>query len=346
MNPFTKATMLLPKLCSYTTYSDPETIRDPNFERMWSNLKDISEICVLSLVVCSKRLIAVTVSTKGNGGRLGTLALCRPGDAAWSVGTNKLCRCLLDIVFFRGKLHALGFNNVNNEQHDLRAIEIVDENGNDEPRVSRIESIFVGAPRPCITPGSYLVESCGRLLMIRRKFYYRQETQGRNHLVLVAGSTKFEVFEADFGRMLWTELRSLGDDQALFVGRRCSRASRVSPYDLSCDSIFFVDDYTLVSKKTTTSCGVYDMKDGKVYSTLPMLSWMRGKIPATWLFCEGIEFMFFFLALKYCAVDETCLTFPYFEGSIKHRNCRQIHESKTLVKHHIFAVFFYFFKLQ
>ncbi|CAD6258654.1 unnamed protein product [Miscanthus lutarioriparius] len=131
MNPFTKATMLVPKLCSYTTYSDPDTIRDPNFERMWTNLKDISEIYVLSLVVCSKRLIAVTVSTKGIGGRIGTLALCRPGDAAWSMGTNELCRCLSDIVFFRGKLYAIGFNN---GPHDLRAIEIVEENGNDEPR--------------------------------------------------------------------------------------------------------------------------------------------------------------------------------------------------------------------
>jgi hypothetical protein len=50
MNPFTKATMLLPNLCSYTTCSDPsETIHDHrNFERMWIDLKDISEISVES----------------------------------------------------------------------------------------------------------------------------------------------------------------------------------------------------------------------------------------------------------------------------------------------------------
>jgi hypothetical protein len=60
---------------------------------------------------------------------------------------------------------------------------------------------------------------------------------------LTAGSSKFEVLEADFGRMLWTVVRSLGDDLALFVGRGCSRAVCVSPYDLSRDSIFFVDDY-------------------------------------------------------------------------------------------------------
>jgi len=53
-----------------------------------------------------------------------------------------------------------------------------------------------------------------------------------------------------------------------------------------------------IGKKTTTSCGVYDMKDGKVYSTWPVVSWMSGDVPATWLFCQGIDFMFFVLALK------------------------------------------------
>ncbi|XP_066338957.1 putative F-box protein At5g55150 [Miscanthus floridulus] len=281
MNPFTKATMLLPKLFTYTTYPDPsETIH------RLSGLLCINRnyISVLSLVVCSKRLIAVIV-TKVLGGRTGTLALCRPGDRAWSMGTNELSGRLSDIVFFRGKLYAI---DVNNGRQDLLAIEIVDENGKDDPRVSRIERIFIGVP--ITSQCSYLVESRGRLLMVRRKINCRHERVycwGGNSFILVAGSSKFEVFEADFGRMLWTKLRSLGDDQALFVGRGCSRAVCVSPYDLSRDSIFFVDDYiSSVWKKTTTSCGVYDMKDKKVYSTLPMVSWMSGDIPATWLFCE------------------------------------------------------------
>ncbi|CAD6258655.1 unnamed protein product [Miscanthus lutarioriparius] len=67
MNPFTKATMLLPKLFTYTTYPDPsETIH------RLSGLLCINRnyISVLSLVVCSKRLIAVIV-TKVLGGRTG-----------------------------------------------------------------------------------------------------------------------------------------------------------------------------------------------------------------------------------------------------------------------------------
>ncbi|KAK3135993.1 hypothetical protein QOZ80_5BG0426350 [Eleusine coracana subsp. coracana] len=101
--------------------------------------------------------------------------------------------------------------------------------------------------------------------------------------------SEFEVLKADFGCSLWTGTRSLGVDLALFLGRGCSRAVRVSPDDLSRGCIFFVDDYIdgWYWKNTTTSCGVYDMKDGKVYSPMPKVSWKSGKVPATWLFSQG-----------------------------------------------------------
>lgn len=99
-----------------------------------------------------------------SGGEI--LALCRPGDVAWSVGTNEDCQRLLDIVFFRGKLYAIG--DYSGQQY-LLAIEIVDENGNSEPRVSRIEFIFVGVP--ITSHCSYLVELHGRLLVICRQIY-------------------------------------------------------------------------------------------------------------------------------------------------------------------------------
>ena len=118
---------------------------------------------------------------------------------------------------------------------------------------------------------------------------------------LVAASN--QVFEADFEEGLWSEVRTLGNDQALFLGRGCSRAIHVSPYDLSRDCLFFLDDYTdWIWKKTTTSCGVYDMKDEKVYSPLPMVSWKsgdqaggRGLRPAanpqslSLIFCAGLR---------------------------------------------------------
>jgi hypothetical protein len=116
------------------------------------------------------------------------------------VGTNEW---LSDIVFFRGKLYAIG---ISNGRQDLVAIEIMDENNNDEPRVSQIERIFIGVP--ITSECSYLFESRGRLLMRDSALH----CPGGNSFVLVAGSSKLEVFEADFGSMWWTEVRTLGDD--------------------------------------------------------------------------------------------------------------------------------------
>ncbi|XP_025808142.1 uncharacterized protein LOC112886453 isoform X2 [Panicum hallii] len=118
------------------------------------------------------------------------------------------------------------------------------------------------------------------------KLYYKAEhpSERRHGGILVAGSSEFKVFEEG----LWSEVRTLGNDQALFLGRGCSRAICVSPYDLSRDCLFFVDDYIdWLWKKTTTSCGVYDMKYEKGYSPLPMVSWKSGDAPATWLFSQG-----------------------------------------------------------
>jgi hypothetical protein len=50
----------------------------------------------------------------------------------------------------------------------------------------------------------------------------------------------------------------------------CHTFDIFSPNAIDC--IFFVDDWLL--KTTATSCGFYDMKDGKVYSPLPTtVSW-------------------------------------------------------------------------
>ncbi|TKW07539.1 hypothetical protein SEVIR_7G313900v4 [Setaria viridis] len=252
----------------------------------WSQNKYLEEISVLSLVVCSTRLIAAIVAV----GALGTIALCRPGAAAWSVSAHEECRWLTHMVFFQGKLYALDSNT---DPEDLISIDIVDEHDNDEPRVSRIERLIEGDSRPWhqyFYRMHYLLESHGRLLMVHRKLSYMivHRSGIRDHDIRVLVSSEFEVFKADFELGLWSDVSTLGNDQALFLGQGCSRAVRVSPYDLSRDCLFFIDDYTDWSwKKTTTSCGVYDMKDEKVYSPLPTVSWKSGDVPATWLFSQG-----------------------------------------------------------
>ncbi|TVU27251.1 hypothetical protein EJB05_29849, partial [Eragrostis curvula] len=292
MNPFTEDTMEIPSLSSYSPCNElVETVNDrivPDDELhdKWMDVMSAEDITVVSLIVCSPRLIAAIVSADDCGYDPCTIALCRPGAAAWSVSAHEPCRLLSDMVFFQGMLYVIDTNT-----EDLLAIHIVDEHDNDKPRVSRIVRIIEGVPVPdrqYIHQMPYLLESHGKLLMIRRKISYTTVLGGvRKSPFLVVRSNEFQVLKADFGCLFWAEMRSLGPNQALFLGRGCSRAVSVSPYDLSRDCIFFVDDYIGWHwKKTTTSCGVFGMKDGKVYSSLPMVSWKSENVPATWLFSQ------------------------------------------------------------
>ncbi|XP_021317170.1 uncharacterized protein LOC8083015 isoform X2 [Sorghum bicolor] len=291
MNPFTKATVPLPSLYSYSYYREPVDfaedymVQENNRPGTWG-YKCRHDISVVSLVVCSTRLIAAIVAV----GDLGTIALCRPGAVAWSVSAREQCRWLSHMVFFQGKLYALDRNN---GSEDLISIDIVDEHDNSVPRVSRIERLIEGIslpPQQDIMRRCYLVESHDTLLMIRRKLPYKREhCRARSYIIRVAG---IEVFEANFEQHLWTAVRTLGNDQALFLGQGCSRAVRVSPYDLSRDCIFFLDDYInwyWKWKRETTSCGLYDMKDEKIYLPLPMVSWRSKILPATWIFSQGSQ---------------------------------------------------------
>jgi hypothetical protein len=164
---------------------------------------------------------------------------------------------------------------------DLIAIDIVDEYDN-EPRVSWIKRLIEGISLSH-QQQPYLLESHGTLLMIYRKVSDKIE---RGPGIL----SKFVVFEADLERHLWAEMRTLGNDQALFLGRGCSRAVRLSPYDLSRDCIFYLyDSINWVGnlKKAARSCELYDMKDGKIYSPLPSVSCESRKVLATWIFSQG-----------------------------------------------------------
>ncbi|WVZ54764.1 hypothetical protein U9M48_005515 [Paspalum notatum var. saurae] len=281
MNPFTRATMPLPSLSSYSYYEHPMEFGDgvyPGIDKQdtWLHVKNGEEISILSLVVCSTRLIAAIVAVTD----FGAIALCRPGAAAWSVSARVECRWLSHMVFFQGKLYA--FDADHSDHFDLIGIDIVDEHDSDEPRVSRIECFIQGAYSQYQKHAihmNYLLESHGSLLMVCRKL---------SHNRYEAGSSEFKVRKADLEQHLWVDVRTLGNDQALFLGRGCSKAVRVSPYDLFGDCIFFLDDYTdWYWKKRTTSCGVYDMKDRKIYLPLPTVSWINTYDPATWVFWQG-----------------------------------------------------------
>ena len=85
------------------------------------------------------------------------------------------------------------------------------------------------------------------------------------------GTAKFAVFWADLGSSRWSEVRSVGDDTALFVGRWCTLARRVSQYELPGNRIHFLDDDAAFSRGCGHHFGSYDMSDGKTYPLLPPL---------------------------------------------------------------------------
>ncbi|CAD6268579.1 unnamed protein product [Miscanthus lutarioriparius] len=185
LNPFTNATVQLPSLSSsYICYDEHvETVNVLADETpvTWMDIKDLADISVITLIVCSKHLIAAIVAISG----LGTIALCRPGAAAWSVSAHEQCMWLSDMVFFQGKLYAIDTNT-----EDLLSIDIVDELDNDRPKVSRIERIIEGDPQP---PQSYpapmlcLLESHGTLLMVRWTSCEQRRNTFRNLWNLLRG---------------------------------------------------------------------------------------------------------------------------------------------------------------
>ncbi|KAJ1269421.1 hypothetical protein BS78_07G210400 [Paspalum vaginatum] len=226
MNPFTRATMPLPRLSSYSYYEHPVELgdgMDPDIdsEETWRLHNKDSEIYVLSLVVCSTRLIAAIVSVQF--GYRAAIALCRPGAAAWSVSAHDECRELSHMVFFHGKLYALYNDPRDDCTEDLIRIDIVDEHDSDVPRVSRIDRLIWGAcwPMSIDTGGddyclSYLLESHGSLLAVRRNISFKTD-----HCGYLVGSSKLEVLKADLEQHMWADVRTLGNDQALFLGQSC-----------------------------------------------------------------------------------------------------------------------------
>lgn len=108
--------------------------------------------------------------------------------------------------------------------------------------------------------------------------------------VFVAERNEFQVFEADFKRSQWVNVMTLGDDQVLFLDRRCSQAVPVSQYGMPGDRIFFLDDDDELNfrnffyKDDNASISVYDMTSQEVSSPLPTVCWDRDRMRlATWL---------------------------------------------------------------
>ncbi|CAN6168082.1 unnamed protein product [Urochloa humidicola] len=251
------------------------------------------------LVVCSPNLVAALFGNsyiKG-GGATSQILVCQPGASSWSVRGYDQCKWFQDMAFYQGKLYVLAYD------ENLHVVNVSQDPSTGDLKVARVRQVIRGDPDPLLealwpddatgVKKLYLVESCGTLLMVHRKVCCRISNN-----MIVAEQNKFEVFKADIQHSRWVNVKTLGDDQMLFLGRQCSRAVSASffenlavsasQYVMLSDQIFFLDDEMenaaqCFFDEESTSVGVYDMRTGEVSSPLPMV-WKHEVLLATWLF--------------------------------------------------------------
>lgn len=301
VNPFTGATVTLPALSSVR-------LRPPNavakydqqgtaYPVTWMHIRGSEHLHISKLILCLPSLVAAIVGD----GHISQILVCKPGGLSWSVRAYDMVRNFQDMAFYQGKLYAIA-----NDDEDLLVVNISQDQSTGDPQVSKIGQAIKGEPFHSVwhefgtmdilaNKKLYLVESHGSLLMIRRKIWcwskQASDTDPEASRPIVAGPNEFEVFKADFEQSRWVKMTTLGDEQVLFLGRRCSRAMSVSQYGMSGDQIFFLDDEEenlkqyYYSTEITSFC-VCDMRDGQVDSPLPKASWKRcdEMRPVAWLF--------------------------------------------------------------
>ncbi|KAM3412773.1 hypothetical protein ACQJBY_004122 [Aegilops geniculata] len=310
VNPFSRATVTLPPLSS-VRLRPPSAVAKWSYEHgskfavpyiTWMHINDSEKLHIVKLILCSPNLVAALVGVEHTS----QILMCQPGALSWSVRACDKCRDFEDMIFYQGKLYVL------TENENLLVVNISNDQGTGDPQVSRIGRVIKGNGECCYMGGLrlyhvmqdensmpvmplkkiYLVESRGALLMVRRKIWCQvPEPKPGVRGKVVAGQNKFEVFEADFEHSRWIKVSDVGDDQVLFLGRRCSRAVSVSRYGLLGNRIFFLDDddeYRIdyYYNEENTSCSAYDMRLGSVSSPHPMISW-KHRIEtrlAAWLF--------------------------------------------------------------
>ncbi|KAF0900304.1 hypothetical protein E2562_030471 [Oryza meyeriana var. granulata] len=281
VDPFTGATVTLPAL-SRVRLRPPNAVaryvkvgiagHDAHADMFyphttWMHIKSSEKMPVNKLLLCSPNLVAAFVgSTLANAGRTSQILVCQPGASSWSVRAYDKCKLFEDMAFYRGKLYAIA------DDENLLVVGIGQDPSTGDPQIYRIGQVIKGDPSwyPTLIPDDittakkklYLVESCGALLMVRRKVCCRVAGKA-----IVAGQSEFEVFKDDLEH---------------------SRAVSASHYGMPGDQIFFLDDVMENCKEyayeeETTSVSVYDMRSAEVSSPLPM-GWKHEMILATWLF--------------------------------------------------------------
>ncbi|KAM0909915.1 hypothetical protein ACQ4PT_014508 [Festuca glaucescens] len=295
VDPFSRATVTLPALsCIRLQLPNAVTGRidlDKLVYATWMHMRESNKLHIRKIIMCSPNLVAALVGV----GPVSQILMFQPGALSWSVRAYDRCKWFEDMAFYQGKLYAIA------DDENLLLVNISEDHNTGDPQVSKTGQVIKGDPRPWIYSAVfvdntmlckkiYLVESRGALLMVSRTIRCQVPEPGADGEV-VAGQNEFEVFKADFEHSCWDKVTTVGDDQLLFLGRRCSRAVSVSQYDIPGDNIMFLDDdeenhVEYSYKDDNTSFRAYHLRLHFVSSAVSKISWKRGDEMrlAVWLF--------------------------------------------------------------
>ncbi|RLM54256.1 hypothetical protein C2845_PM10G02390 [Panicum miliaceum] len=166
VNPFSKATLDLPKLPIQWFEASP---------RIGSSFQKL--VVPSPLESSPGSLVAALILDNG-----GTISMCRPPIATYlPIWRNRGWNCVSDTTFFKEKFYGLGIDDV------LMTFEL-NYGADSKPRISRVKCITKYPTRRVILPRTlssgksymekkYLVECCGRLLMVKRLIEFTDATR-------------------------------------------------------------------------------------------------------------------------------------------------------------------------
>ncbi|CAL5046195.1 unnamed protein product [Urochloa decumbens] len=277
-NPFTKTVVRLPK---ETCPPRPTSVKPVPL----STLDDGLHFAILTTDSCFESVISV----------------CRQGTTSTAFRVPDGER-ISDVAFFDGKLHALSLTKL--YALDLESTAGSSSKGKPGARVVPSMRRVADAVR---NPGflrrtiagknhvcaywSYLVESSGKLLHVRRLIGCLSTLPEKDR-VENSRTFLFEVFEADLARGSsrdkWKRVDALGG-RALFVGTQ-SKSLPAPECGAREDCIYFVSDYDHGSRGVADplrDCGVFDMRTGTITPLLP------GDVAVRHQGCKGFPTWFF-----------------------------------------------------
>uniref|UniRef100_A0A0E0A511 KIB1-4 beta-propeller domain-containing protein n=1 Tax=Oryza glumipatula TaxID=40148 RepID=A0A0E0A511_9ORYZ len=285
MNPFSKATLQLPKLACIWHHERGNAYNACT--RLFYKLA-----VPLPLDLSSDSLVAVLINDPL---RHSVVCIVHRSIAtdSFRFHDRPFKNNFYDIAFCGGKLYALSCGKLFTVEMSEVHIE--------KPKVPHVECIVEDFPieshsQPCpenhiCVTWPYLVESGGRLLNVIRLVGVPFPPEDDDDIFKDSLTFSFEVYEADLntGSRMWRRVESLGD-QALFVGRHCSKSLSAAEYvGAQEDCIYFMcDDYFRSDEDPLCDAGIYNMRSGVITpllqeNTAPRLH-PTGEGHPTWFF--------------------------------------------------------------